>query len=323
MIYLGDQQVGLNNSQNNEFVSYIENQELTTVQKERARDNIGAASAEDVENKVDDVQINGTSILQDGVANVPVANANDFGLVKVSADTGISINSTNGLLGFIRPTSAQTKAGTAMNKILAPSIQHESTFYGLAKAAGDTTQSVSDNAVGVYTDEAKKAIRQMLGIPNFEWELIADKTVLADTDRFEVTTDTLGQPFELRKMLIRVYYPNAADRGYTTRFMSTSVYLTAQNGANTSSYCPTLSYNSNYSATVMEFVTELFGGIHYSYGRAGNGVGTTGSLSAIASEINDYTYYYGIRLSQYVNSATSVSPLILEGTRVKIYGIRI
>jgi hypothetical protein len=37
-------------------------------------------------------------------------------------------------------------------------------FYGLAKAAGDVTQSVSSNTVGIYTTEAKAAIKSMLDI---------------------------------------------------------------------------------------------------------------------------------------------------------------
>ena len=39
------------------------------------------------------------------------------------------------------------------------------TFYGLAKAAGDTTQASSSNAVGTYTDDAKTAIQTMIGVP--------------------------------------------------------------------------------------------------------------------------------------------------------------
>ena len=35
-------------------------------------------------------------------------------------------------------------------------------FYGLAKAAGDATQSASSNAVGTYTEDAKSAISEML-----------------------------------------------------------------------------------------------------------------------------------------------------------------
>ncbi|MBQ1554305.1 MAG: hypothetical protein IIZ68_02480 [Clostridia bacterium] len=46
-----------------------------------------------------------------------------------------------------------------------PSGQHRSAFYGLAKAAGDSTQSASSNAVGTYTEAAKSAISQMLSAP--------------------------------------------------------------------------------------------------------------------------------------------------------------
>lgn len=48
---------------------------------------------------------------------------------------------------------------------VAPYTQHESTFYGLAKAAGDTTQSQSSNTVGTYTESAKSAISTMLNTP--------------------------------------------------------------------------------------------------------------------------------------------------------------
>ena len=37
-------------------------------------------------------------------------------------------------------------------------------FYGLAKIAGDTTQAASSNPVGTYTEQAKIAIKTMLGI---------------------------------------------------------------------------------------------------------------------------------------------------------------
>ena len=52
------------------------------------------------------------------------------------------------------------------NKIekLVASKQDENTFYGLAKASGDTTQATSDNPIGTYTDEAKASIQAMLGI---------------------------------------------------------------------------------------------------------------------------------------------------------------
>lgn len=85
---------------------------------------------------VDDVQINGTSIVNNGVANVPVASSSD------------------------------SKTGTNNASIITPYHQHESAFYGLAKAAGDNTQSASSSPVGTYTSEAKTAINNMLGLPN-------------------------------------------------------------------------------------------------------------------------------------------------------------
>ena len=112
---------------------------------------------------VEDVQINGTSILLNGVANVPVATASNVGVLKPDSGRGIGI-STNGGMSLTMASSTDIKNGTEVYKPLPPKRQHESTFYGLAAAAGDTTQSQSSNAVGNYTEEAKTAIRTMLGL---------------------------------------------------------------------------------------------------------------------------------------------------------------
>ena len=112
--------------------------------------------------KVDDVQINGTSILENKVANIPLATASILGVVKSNADGGIVVGNT-GLLRTDAATLDHTKLATNSYKPITPSTEHSATFYGLAKAAGDTTQSASANAVGTYTDEAKSAIKTMLG----------------------------------------------------------------------------------------------------------------------------------------------------------------
>ena len=122
------------------------------------------------EETIKDVQVNGVSVLQDGVANVPIADRTVAGAVKLANDYGIQ-RGTGGLLEYavIAPAeSSKIKAADTSTKAtyqpITPRWQHESTFYGLAKAAGDTTQSQSDNAVGTYTDNAKDAIQQMFGI---------------------------------------------------------------------------------------------------------------------------------------------------------------
>lgn len=115
-----------------------------------------------VDASVEDVQINDGSIVSNGVASIPLASADDYGVVKVNQYQGIRISSN--ALAVYPSASAQVKAGSNVARPIVPSIQHESVFYGLAKAAGDTTQSASSNAVGTYTDDAKTAIRAMLGI---------------------------------------------------------------------------------------------------------------------------------------------------------------
>lgn len=110
---------------------------------------------------VQDVQINGTSILSSGVANVPLGSGSSVGVVK--GGTGIGITNA-GQMYLIGASSANAKSGTIDTKPIVPNIQHESTFYGLAKVAG-ADMALSSNTVGTYTDEAKEKICRMLGIP--------------------------------------------------------------------------------------------------------------------------------------------------------------
>ena len=112
---------------------------------------------------VQDVQVNGTSVVQDGVANVPIGGQNSPGVVGVVPSFGISLSSTNLILSEVNDTTV--KDGTSKYYAITPKYQHKSVFYGLAKAAGDTTQSASSNAVGTYTDNAKSAISTMLNAP--------------------------------------------------------------------------------------------------------------------------------------------------------------
>ena len=112
---------------------------------------------------VHDVQVDGTSIVSNGVANIPNANNNTFGVVKGSPENGVGIYNS-GALYISGPSSMLLKAGVNTTKPVTVAMQHEAAFYGLAKAAGDTTQAASDNAVGTYTADAKAAIQTMIGL---------------------------------------------------------------------------------------------------------------------------------------------------------------
>lgn len=115
-----------------------------------------------VDTPVDDVQIDGTSIVNNGVAGIPFATLEQPGVGRIGADYGITMLSGKRFV-ISRATSAVIKSGTQNYRPIVSSNQHEAVFYGLAKVAGHDEKN-STLAVGTYTDEAKTAIRTMLGI---------------------------------------------------------------------------------------------------------------------------------------------------------------
>ena len=101
---------------------------------------------------VEDVKLNDVSVVEDGVAKI-----------KTNENYGTSVYNKQ-LIVQLAGTE-QIKTGSQYYRPIVPHNQHQSTFYGLAKAAGDSTQSASSNAVGTYTETAKSAISQMLSAP--------------------------------------------------------------------------------------------------------------------------------------------------------------
>lgn len=114
---------------------------------------------------VNNITIGGIgNIVSNGKANIFFGSDENYGVVKSNATKGIE--AVQGILQIKTAESARIKGGQQPYSPITPYNQHESTFYGLAKVAGDTTQARSNNAAGVYTDEAKAAIQQMLDVPS-------------------------------------------------------------------------------------------------------------------------------------------------------------
>lgn len=157
---------------------------------------------------VTDVKLNGISAVSSGSANIPVAGANgQLGVCSTDSYYGIQANSS-GRIYIAAATSNNVKDGIYGFNPIVPSHQHEATFYGLAKAAGDSTQSASSNAVGVYTDNAKTAIQQMLGVYNQPWEFINEETFTNATEGdYTITLDSNGNAFDLTDLIFMFETP--------------------------------------------------------------------------------------------------------------------
>jgi len=71
------------------------------------------------------------------VANVAVMSSNSYGVAKINTNYGVGLY--NGQLQTQIASVEGTKIGTDYYHPISPYNQHAATFYGLAKAAGDTT----------------------------------------------------------------------------------------------------------------------------------------------------------------------------------------
>ena len=280
---------------------------------------------------VTDVQINGTSIVSNGVASIPFGGDYTLGLVKArkwatrTNAMGIYVNDT-GELGVIPGNESQVKGLATNSCVITPGNTHQAVFWGLAKAAGDVTQIASSNAVGTYTNNAKSAIQQMLGLDgsafvSSEWEIINEVTTTEDVAQYAVITDSNGQAFDLSAMYVRVIF--AAPTTGATGYVGSSSYAKWADGTQSWSYGPTLATLSGTSSSYFEYKYEMMGDTCMIIAKKGNGFGNTqnvesGSIPSVIDMSNPLIAIGGIRLEQYNSNHT----LIPAGTIIKIYGKR-
>ena len=94
----------------------------------------------------------------------------------INVSNGLYIRN-NGEIAILASDTSLIKTGSNNSRPITAYTAKDAAFYGLAKAANDSTQASSDNPVGTYTTEAKAAIQNMLGVP-----------VASDTDAMEIIT---------------------------------------------------------------------------------------------------------------------------------------
>lgn len=267
---------------------------------------------------IKDVQINGSSILNNGVANVPIAAYNQLGAVYDGGSYGyfgVSV-ANDGRLQITRAEDGNVKTGAQAYRPIVPYNQHLATFYGLAKASGDTTQSASSNPVGTYTDAAKKAIREMLGIPNMDSELITEVTVTEDSASVVIDTDSNGQPFALR--IAKIQLITAASTTGTADNVAAAYKARLTDDTLGAWYdMPTLKMNTA-PKSLMTYEFESYNGLFFlrasaarEYGASSNGM-TTMYINRMIKALEQ------IKFSQY----NSTSSLIPAGSIIRVFGVR-
>ena len=141
---------------------------------------------------VTDVQIDGTSILNNGVASIPKASTSAYGVIKIGEGLNLSVNK----LVTNQATDVYIKGGTETHRVITPYNQHTSVYYGLSKLAGEDLKSATVT-VGTYPDASKQAIQKLFGLDgilgDYQNGITASKayavrdTFIMDGKRYRVT----------------------------------------------------------------------------------------------------------------------------------------
>ena len=142
----------------------------TSTEQTAARTRLGA---------IGDVQVDGTSVVTDGVADIPVAGSSSGGVVRVSSTYGIGKFNTYGMLQTVKATTANIDARTNnYNPIVASNLDYA------VKAA------LTDGKGDDWTSEEQEAARERLGVPEYSagTNIDIDNNVISATD----TTYTAG-----------------------------------------------------------------------------------------------------------------------------------
>ena len=269
---------------------------------------------------VTDVQVNGTSVLSNGVANVPYVNTQKAGVVY----PGGALQYVSGNLGrlYINPASnSAIKEGTSDYFAISPSKQNRSVFYGLAKAAGDSTQSSSSNAVGTYTADAMKKIRMMLGIPNTHWELINEVTVNEDSTEIKVDTDSNGQAFKLIE-LIAIFDAGPSTTGNRDNFygqIDVNYYHPVQNDfINGTTSIPSITYiNATSNMYAKAHLITHYPAPLSTESISSSSEGSTQTINGMPKKVQA-KYITSIKFYQ----SASTKSLVPSGAKLTVWGIR-
>lgn len=136
---------------------------------------------------VKDVQVAGTSILADGVANVPIASSSIFGVVKANSWEGTVMR--DGILSVFPSFDSHVDNRNSSTVITPTNLDYA------VKAA------MCDGKGAAWTSAEQAAARSRMGIDK-PYELIETVVVTEDISRFERTAEPNGTPYSFTAMRI-------------------------------------------------------------------------------------------------------------------------
>lgn len=244
---------------------------------------------------VKDVQVAGTSVMTDGVANVPIASATVPGVVSILSPQDSGIWNDNGSLKVSYATDAEISGRTGTRKaIVCANLDYA------VKAA------MTDGKGPAWTATEQKAARERMGIDG-EYELIEEITISEGTRSLERNLEPDGTAYNFRKMYVSIITTQAEEDGVIYSMFNNSFIGLAMN-----------SIRSQLSeGGIAQIYAHVDNGFLDGYGVGAGNQGTSSNLVRYLTPVNVPS---GISAINSIKILANVN--IPINTSIAIYGVR-
>lgn len=221
---------------------------------------------------VKDVQVAGSSVLEGGVANVPIAQENAPGVVSVLAPTNSGIWNNNGSLMISYASDAEISRRVGNRK----TIVCANMDYAV-KAA------MCDGKGAAWTAAEQKAARDRMGVDR-AYELIEEVTLEEDAARILRTTEPNGTLYKFKAVVIFVKTSASVASSWVDNYIGSDA---GENSNDKIYFGFTTTSKDNFSTA---FMFDVYGGFLRGFGQVG-GTSVTLRNSTFAISKNPVANY--------------------------------
>lgn len=245
---------------------------------------------------VKDVQVNGTSILTNGVASIPKAEPGKLGLTSCyNPWVGGLYVGTDGIMRIVQaPTTDIDSRATAPRPVTGNNLDYA------VKAA------MCDGKGAAWTSAEQKAARERMGVDK-ACELIEEITLTEKVNQIIRNAEPNGTAYHFRKMYVNIVTPQAEQDGSIYSFFNGIILGLSMN-------CITSKWPEGGIAQIYANVVD---GFLDGYGVGAPNVGTSSNLIRYATSLNTPSEIAAIG-DMMIRSTVDI-PI---NTNIKIYGVR-
>lgn len=238
---------------------------------------------------VRDVQVAGNSVMDGGVANVPVADTDILGVIKAGHVTESGIWFANGVPRISFATDDEISSRNGQRKAIV--------CNNLDKAV---KAAMCDGKGAAWTSAEQKAARDRMGVDK-AYELIEEITLTEDTAIILRTTEPDGTLYKFKSVVIFVETSSSVASSWVDN------YIISDAGDKIYYGFTTISKDNH----LMAFMFEVYGGFLRGFGQgASSSIGLRNST-------------FGITKNPVVNYITSLRFVSYKAnTVIRIYGVR-